>query len=301
MSTGQGNVVRVLLERVENLRNDKKTADALRVSHTAVESARRAAEQSEENLPELITALEVSGDLSREAGDYPTAEGYYIEALGWAESCEVSPAQRGSLKSSLGGVYDLAGIPESAIPLMEEAIDLFRRADPPMETDIGNLRNNLGMLYKDAGNFDKGEENYVKALEIFERCIGRESEDVAAVYNNLGGLYYAAGYSAQAREMHSQALEIRLKVHEPLHPDVAQSYSNLATVLHELGEDEEAVHHYETALRILESRVSSDGDTYAIVSDNFVALLRDLGRERKAQGVEKRAHKLLRRSTVAAG
>ncbi len=300
MPTSQASVVRVLLERIENLRNENKRDDALRVAQTAVDSARRAVEQSDENRPDLVTALEVCGDLTRETGDYPTTEALYIEALGWAETCEIGVDQLGRLKASLASVYDSTGFTDSAIPLYEESIDLFKAAEPPLEIDVANLRNNLGMLYKDVGNFDKAEDNYIKSLEIFERLLGREDEDVASVYNNLGGLYYASGYSAQAREMHSQALEIRQKLsaEKPDHPDLGQSYSNLATVLHELGEDEEAARNYETALRILEMNVDADGETFSIVSDNFATLLRELGRERKAVAIEKRAHKLLRRVTA---
>lgn len=296
MSKSQASVVNVLLERVENLRTEGKIEDAFRVAATAVDSARRAVEEADESRPLLVTALEVQGDLYREAADYPSTEGLYIEALGWAETCEIPNEQLGRLKSSLASVYDFAGLQESAIPLYEEAIDIFLHCDPPLEVDVANLRNNLGMLYKEIGNFDLGEENYIKALETFERFGGRESDDVAAVYNNLGGLYYASGYSAQAREMHSQALEIRQKIcATPNHPDLGQSLSNLATVLHELGEDEEAARNYESAVRILEANVDKDGETFSIVCDNFATLMRQLGRERKAVAIERKAQKLLRR------
>jgi tetratricopeptide (TPR) repeat protein len=296
MSKSQASVINLLLDRVENLRAEGKNDDAFRVSSTAVESARRAVEESDESRPFLITALEVCADLYREAGDYPSAEGLYIEALGWAETCEIPPGQLGRLTSSLAGVYDFAGLKESAIPLYEQSIEIFASCDPPLEIDVANLRNNLGMLYKEIGNFDLAEEHYIKALAIFEQNCGRDSDDVAALYNNLGGLYYASGYSAQAREMHSQALEIRQKICEsPDHPDLGQSLSNLATVLHELGEDEEAARNYESALRILETNVQRDGETFSIVCDNFATLMRKLGRERKAASIERKAVKLLRR------
>ena len=299
MSKSQASVIYVLFERIENLRNEGKSEDAFRVAATAVESARRAVEESDDSRPILVTALELQGDLFREIADYPATEALYIEALGWAETCTISNAQLGRLKSSLAGVYDFAGLQESAIPLYEEAIGIFLACDPPLEIDVANLRNNLGMLYKEIGNFDLGEENYVKALETFERLHGRENDDVAAVYNNLGGLYYASGYSAQAREMHSQALEIRQKICEnPEHPDLGQSLSNLATVLHELGEDEAAARNYESALRILEANIDKEGETFSIVCDNFATLMRQLGRERKAVAIERKAMKLLRRRSA---
>ena len=291
-------VIRMMIERVDTQLDEGKTNEAARTAETAVEASRRAVEANGEDTPILISALEKLGDLRREAGDYPSTETLYLEALEWAKTVEIDSSQLARLKSSLAAVYDFSQLPDCAIPLYEEAIALFESLSPPAELDVANLRNNLGMLYKEAGNFDRAEENYIKSLEVFERVLGRDDPDVAAVYNNLGTLYYSSGYSAQAREMHNYALEIRSKISEPNHPDLGQSYSNLATVLHELGEDDEALKNYETALRILEDNIDSDGETFYIVSSNFAALMRDLGKVRKAQAIEKRTQKLLKRQTA---
>ena len=291
----QANVVRVLFDRVANLREQGKHDEAIRVAGTAIDTAARLVETDEPARPHLVSALEILAELKLEQGDYPPAEALLIDALEHAGYCEVPPIQLARMKSSLAGVYDFNAFPESAISLYEESIGIFESLDPPLEEDAANLRNNLAMIFKDAGYFDQAEDNYIKALEILERLHGRQHEDVASIYNNLGALYYATGYCAQAREMHGQAFEIRSGLEEKSDADIGQSCSNLATCLHELGEHAEAQKQFEAALKYLEQTISHDSEMYTIVSSNYATLLRDLKKEKKAIALEKRSHRLLKK------
>lgn len=295
MESPQANVVRVLFERVANLRKEGKHDEAMRVATTAIDTAGRLVEADESARPHLVTALESLAELRLEQGDYPPAEALLIDALEHAGYCEVEPIQLARMKSSLAGIYDFNAFPESAISLYEEAIAIFESLDPPLEEDAANLRNNLAMIYKDAGYFDQAEDNYIKALEILERLHGRQHEDVASIYNNLGALYYTTGYCAQAREMHGQAFEIRSALEEKSHADIGQSCSNLATCLHELGEHAEAQRQFDAALKHLGRTISHDSEMYTIVSSNYATLLRDLKKEKKALALEKRSQKLLKK------
>ena len=295
LESPQSNVVRVLFDRVANLRREGKHDEAIRVATTAIDTAGRLVETDESARRHLVTALGTLAELRLEQGDYPPAEALLIDALEHAGYCEVPPIQLAGMKSSLAGIYDFNAFPESAISLYEEAIAIFESLDPPLEEDAANLRNNLAMIYKDAGYFDQAEDNYIKALEILERLHGRQHEDVASIYNNLGALYYATGYCAQAREMHGQAFEIRSGLDAKNEADIGQSCSNLATCLHELGEHDEAQKQFEAALKHLEHTIAHDREMYTIVSSNYATLLRDLKKEKKAQALEKRSQKLLKK------
>ena len=295
LESPQANVVRVLFDRVENLRQEGKHDEAIRVATTAIDTAGRLVEADGNARPHLITALETLAQLRLEQGDYPPAESLLIDALEHAGYCDVPQIQLGRMKSSLAGIYDFNAFPESAISLYEEAIVIFESLDPPLEEDAANLRSNLAMIFKDAGYFDQAEDNYIKSLEILERLHGRQHEDVASIYNNLGALYYTTGYCAQAREMHGQAFEIRSSLEEKNHADIGQSCSNLATCLHELGEPVEAQKQFEIALKHLEHTIGHDSELYLIVSSNFATLLRDLNKEKKALAIEKRTQKLIKK------
>ena len=192
-------VLKVLIERVHSLKNGGKLNEAIRTAQTAVDTARRLIATDPEQALNLITSLELFGDLLRESNNYADAESIYIEALEQTKTANSDNEQLARIKSSLASVYDFNQSPEPAIALYQEAIELFTKLDPPSELDVANLRNNLGMLYKENENFDSAEKNYMKSLEIFERILGQDNAELAVVYNNLGTLYYSSGFFAQAR------------------------------------------------------------------------------------------------------
>ena len=121
----QTSVLKVLLERVQSLQEDNKPREAVISAQTAIETARRAVENDPAATPLLITALEMLGNLRREGGDYPHSEGLYLEALQLAEASQTPVNQLARLKSSLAAVYDFSQLPESAIPLYQQSIELF--------------------------------------------------------------------------------------------------------------------------------------------------------------------------------
>jgi len=293
--SGQANLFHILKERVEKLYLEGNFDEAGRVAETALDSARRMVENTPEDPEPVIEALEMLGDLNRHRGNFPEAEELYLEALRSANGQEVNTDLAARLQSSLGGLYDFNGLEDQAAPLYEEAIRLFEALDPPQLGESANLRNNLGMIYKGFGDTGKAEEHYLSALQIFEQREGKESEPVAAVYNNLGALYTQAGLFDQAREMHIAALDLRSKLHGVGHSDISQSHSNLAIVYHQMGQDQQAADHFEEALRILEGFIDAEPGEYALVAENYAALLRNAGEEKTAASLEKKTRKTLKK------
>lgn len=189
MSAGQANLLSILQDRVGSLFAEGKLDEALRVATTALDSARRNAAEGPEAIPQLITSLEMLGDIDRHLGNFSDAEALYREALEHTEAHGAPTEQIATLQSSLATLYDFNGLEEQAIPLYENAIALYEAAEPPLLVEAANLRNNLAMIYKVAGQTDPAEQHYLAALQIFEASHGHDNELVAAVYNNLGALY----------------------------------------------------------------------------------------------------------------
>lgn len=297
MATGNSNLIRVLDDRVRQLYNEGKVDDAIRVARTAVETARRSNDNSDEARQSYVSALEVLGTLLRFHGDFQESETLLIEALHSTDR-STSMEQIGRLMGTLAVLYDFNDHYDQAVPLYRDAIEILGNVDPCPEEDLANLCNNFGLICKSQEQFEDAEKYYLQALEIFERLYGREDEDVASVYNNLGGLYQAAGHIDEALEMHLSALEIRQKIHESQidsHPDIGQSYCNLAAVYQELEQYEDAQRNYLYAIDIFERNLDSDGENYSIASSNYADLLRSTGHERKANSLEKKAQKRLKK------
>ena len=285
-------VLNVLIERIQNLKKSGKFEDAIRAEETAVESARRLIEDRPDQIINLVTCLELLGNLLRICGKEMESEAVYVEALSYEGSEKIEMRQLARIKSNLACIYDNNNLNDEAIILYNQAIDTFSSLTPSPEIEIANIRNNLGMLHKKKREFEVAEKNYMIALQAFENNKGATSEEAAAVYNNLGTLFYDSGLINQSREMHEQALEILIESKKSNNSDLGQSYSNLAASLERLGETDAAEKNYELALGLLETTLKDASDVYEIMCENYCNLLIRIGKKRRAASVQKKALKL---------
>ena len=92
-------VLKVLIERVHSLKSGGKINEAIRTAKTAVDTARRLVQTNPDQTSNLITALELYGDLLRESDNYADAELIYIDAL---EKTQSSDRQKSGLILSMG-------------------------------------------------------------------------------------------------------------------------------------------------------------------------------------------------------
>ncbi|MFT5466158.1 MAG: tetratricopeptide (TPR) repeat protein [Verrucomicrobiales bacterium] len=302
MSTGQTNLLQVLQKRVETLQGEGKLEDALRVSQTAVDAARRNVASDSNTMPRLVSTLLMLADLRRMVSDFDGAESVYLEGLSLAAEMTQNVAnvdapnlEIARLQSGLASLYDFTSREERAIPLYEEAIQRFEVNDPPELEEAAYLCNNVGMIYKQMDEYPAAEAFYKKALQIFETNRGASHHSVGTVYNNLGGLYTAMEAHDKAREAHSRAMKIREQAFPRNHPDLGQSLCNMATVYHQLNDFNNARKHYEAALRLFEKNLDDTDEDYTILMNNYAQLLRDHGQEKKAEALEKRIQGRLRK------
>ncbi len=293
MSASPSSFSSLLENHALTLLNQGRLDEAKRAANTALATARQGAEDNPQDLPKLVTSLQVLGDVLRQMGEVSDCEASYGEALDVAAKTKVPAEQLAQIRTSLATLLDFSQRESLAVPLYEQAITDFESLEKPDEETAAQLRNNLAMIYKGLGKYALAEQHYLRALETLENRRGRDSEAVAAVYNNLGSLYYTAGFPDQAKEMFQEGLGIREKLLGTNHPDVAQSYCNMGTATHELGDDTEAVRHFEAGLRILEIHIKDEASSYEAVGLDYVALLENIGEDKKAATFKKRMEKVL--------
>lgn len=268
--------------------------EALQVANAELADARREAEDPQQ-LPALVSALEHLAEAHRQTGNFAKSESLYQEAIDTAEKCDVPVATKARLRGGLATLYDFNQHEEQAIPHYESAIALYESCAPSHDEESAQLRNNLAMIYKSLRRYPLAEQHYLIALETLEKVYGRIDERVAAVFNNLGSLYYTAGFAEQAKEMHLEALDVRIHLFGPDHPEVAQSYCNLATACYELHDATATQQNYEKSLRIYEQNLDTCAGSYEEVALDYIAVLEELGEDRKADGIRKRLEKVLKK------
>lgn len=295
MESGIANLLHMLQDRVKKLCEAGRWEEAAQSAAAAIEKSRANLDDDPASLHELITSIEIQGDVQRQYGDFEAARLSYLEALELLNDQPGNEEQLARISASVAVVYDSAGSADEAIPFYEHSVSLFEQMNPPPLLDVAELCNNLGYLYKSKNDFDKAELLYLKALQICNEQLGMEDLETASVCSNLGALYLLTGNTHQSFEMNKIALEIRLAKLEADDLDIAQSHSNLALVLAQNGDLDASRDQFEKSWNIYDSKVAEEPANYANISENYAAVLRQTGDEKKALAIEKRSAKLLKK------
>ena len=279
----------ILNDKLETLRATNSLHEAIRVGESALEVAKRTFPTTQ---IELALSYEKLGLLHDQNGDRTAAKSHLVNAHRLFEG--MSQPDHGALFRSarrLARICDELGEKEDALVFYEKAIAAAPQVPDLPYSELGTLLNNAALLFRKAGRAKAAEPYYLHALRIYETHVGPEHPDVASVLNNLGVFYTNEKRFTEAEKAHLRALAIREKTLPTNHPDIAQSKCNLAVVYHSRGDYQRASELYRASLKTWEEAVDKPPKEYEIVASNYADLLRSLGEARKAQALEKRAHK----------
>ncbi len=111
------------------------------------------------------------------------------------------PALTGALIGLRGLVYGYQGKPEQAIPELQQALRLFRRADDPL--GMANAAHSLGVCLNDLGRLKEAEANFKEAIRVWER-LGFQS-GLSLSMSQLARTYGRQGLLEEAWQMAQQA------------------------------------------------------------------------------------------------
>ncbi len=152
------------------------------------------------------------------------------------------------------------------VPLLEEALELFRELERPRETAL--ILGDLGWIALQRGESDGAERLCEEAL-----AIARENGDagaISALLNNLADVFSARGDHLHALAAHEEALALRTQLGNPLL--VANSTYNLGIAAWENGEIERARAAFEEALTL----ATELGDVLHVTAADFMLAVLDL-------------------------
>jgi CHAT domain-containing protein/Flp pilus assembly protein TadD len=179
--------------------------------------------------------------------------------------------------------YSALGQYKAAASLLQQALEIRRKAYGEKHPAVAASLSNLAALYYDMGDFTRAENCYLQALDI-ERAaqtihnlaalyhamgkfapakklfieaqklrrdsVGEEHADYAQTLNCLGSLYFSIGNYAQAESLFFRALKIRRRILGQEHPDYARTLNNLGALYYTVGEFTRGEKLYRRALRI---------------------------------------------------
>lgn len=293
MDSPTANLIQIMQDRVQSLRDDGNLHEALHSSNAAVEKCQQALSPDLETINAFVTSLETRAGLFLELGRHEDAIEDLKHAIDQLQNRPDRIAQVGRLYASLGAAYDGLGQYENVNSAWQTAVAFFEKHEPPLLMDVAAMTNNLGFNAKASGDLDAAEDHFLKSLEIMHAEVGPSHEETAAVSNNLGAVYLAAGYLDQAREMHMMALETRRELFGENHPDTAQSHNNLALALLKTGDRTWARKHFEKALAGFESLGAAYAEDLEAVASNYCDFLKEEGEESLSELIAGRVRELL--------
>lgn len=265
-------------ERILAAEEKGKVMDAKKIAASAVQTARKAVEESSKNMGQLLYCLEARANLFNRQGDFRAAESDYVEVLSLATDTEgdanVDTVSR--VYGNLAYLFEAAGEESKAISAYEDALEHLSNSKEPSVTDQIRFANNLAFIYSANDDFDQAETLFLKALRAAHNTFGASAPDSTGVFNNIGALYQKAGHFDQAREMHAMALDGRKEEGSSL-SDIAQSHGNLAIVYAEQGDEEKSREHFESAIEVFQKAGPQWKEDYDAVCANYEQLLRNVG------------------------
>lgn len=293
MDTPTANLIQIMRERVEILRDKGNLREAAHAANAMVEKCQQALGTDLDSIDAFASSLETRAGIFMELEKFQEAVEDIMHAIDQLDNRPDRLGQLGRLHAVLGAGYDAMGMNEKVLEAWEKAVEYFEKNEPPLLMDVAAMANNLGFMAKAAGDLDSAETYFLKSLEIMHAEIGQNHAETASVSNNLGAVYLAAGYKEQAREMHMMALETRRELFGEAHPDTAQSHNNLALAMLETGDRSWARKHFEKALAGFEALGMDYAEDLESVASNYCDFLREEGEANLAEVIDGRVKDLL--------
>jgi eukaryotic-like serine/threonine-protein kinase len=160
------------------------------------------------------------------------------------------------------------GRPDAALPLLHQALEIWRGVDGHQKIDLATISSNLGSAHYEKGEYEEALRHYTETRELRRAVFGDEHPTACHDLENLGNVLHSMGRSEEALEHHERATEICRAIGGKGRLQHAHRLSNQATVLTALSRHEEALEKYREALEYSEGHPS-----YGVISSNFGELL----------------------------
>ena len=146
------------------------------------------------------------------------------------------PELQARMLTMIGRTYERMGLHAKALPMLERALAIGRRAFGSGHTTVAQSLNDLGVLYREQGNLAKAEPLLRESLALRRRLLGSEDKDVAVTLVELARVLNDEGRSDDAEPAIRESLAIRRKVFGEEHRETAVSKSELGRLLMRRGD-----------------------------------------------------------------
>lgn len=175
------------------------------------------------------------------------------------------PAVRARQLETIGKAYRRIGLPDRAIPHLQEALRLMRGSKSGSSKSEDLVLNELAIALRDTGHFDESDRYFSEALKSLRLSDKEHSEGYAKRLVEVGRLENERSNTQEARKYFTEALDLMREIKGSTHPEVGSILTQLANVLSwsdDLAEAEmvsrQAVKIYRTVDKLHPDKVMAD-------------------------------------------
>jgi serine/threonine protein kinase len=241
--------------------------------------------------PDIAGGLEDLANLYQVMGRIHEAETLYRQALLLLEKAYGSDnPELTSVLNNLAYIYMGLGSYSKAEENFERSLNIIKKAFGPDHLRTSRSLADLGHLYLKTGRYDESKKQYQSAIAILEKERGPEDAGLAKYLCDLGRLCFKTGRYGEAEKHLKRGLAICDKSGKKTRPEVrAGILGNLGCLYDRgLGRYEEAESYFKNALKIIEQDLSTSNSEARETMNDYVNLLRRLGKEKDAKDLEAR-------------
>ena len=148
-----------------------------------------------------------------------------------ARDLKGQPDVQAEVLTVIGRVYQRLGLYDKALPLLEQALALGRRAVGPEHVSIAQSLNELGVLHREHGDLAAAQPLLEESLAMRRRLLGPVDKDVAVTLVEISRVLRDRGLDAPAEPLVRESLAIRRQLFGEAHRETATSLNDLALLL----------------------------------------------------------------------
>jgi CHAT domain-containing protein/tetratricopeptide (TPR) repeat protein len=178
-------------------------------------------------------------------GDYDHAMSLFTQIRKKLETSDARNSNDYSTNlQNLATLYQLQDKPESARPLLEEALNVDKKIFGTNHPQYLITLRNLAALYQKTGKLENARILLEQALSSTRNIFGEDHQEYASTLSNLASLYQDLKKMNEAEKAWLQSANLRKKIFGDQHPDYARSLYGLSNVYFAQGKLNEAKQNY---------------------------------------------------------
>jgi CHAT domain-containing protein/tetratricopeptide (TPR) repeat protein len=220
--------------------------------------------------PDLVSVIELRGDLLYLTGDIAAARAVWSDALALAErTLRPEHPIMAEFEQRLALAAKGFGNSKEERQLLERGLQIAERALAPCNPELAALLGDLASSSSYEGDYGQAYKLFQRTLTIREKCLGPRHSRTATVIYNWANLASRMGDSAEAQRLYERTIRIWSASLGADHPYVARGLDALAAVYVDRGDTQHARVLYQRALAIRRRALGGDHPQVARTLDRL--------------------------------